>query len=62
MVLLFWEVLARASWPIGVIENTEKSGDGLVRTATVHTVEGFARRDVGKLCLTEKARIILVIV
>ena len=52
-MLLISGSLPRERWPLGIIEESEASSDGLVRTVLVRTRDGSVRRDVRKVALIE---------
>lgn len=56
LALLFLDLSPWSRWPSDVIEDRKQSDHGLVRTATVCVVEGFARRNVRKLCIPERVK------
>ena len=55
VVLVHSSTSNRDRWPVGVVEECEMSGDGLVRTVLVRTRDGRLRRDVRKISLLEGA-------
>ena len=54
-VVMVANELSRRRWPLGVVEDLEASGDGLVRTVIIRTKDGLIRRDIRKICLLEGA-------
>ena len=55
MVLVSSDDAHRHRWPLGIVESTHLSDDGLVRSATIRTTGGVILRDVRKICLLEAA-------
>ena len=53
LVLMVDELSPRGSWSLGVVAAVKLSGDGLVRSATIHTNEGSYIRPITKLVRLE---------
>lgn len=53
VVLVVSEAGPRDCWPLGVVVECLRSGDGLVRTVNVKTKDGILKRDVRRICLLE---------
>ena len=53
VVLLASDDTPRGYWPLGVVEEVNKSSDGTVRSALVRTASGSYKRPCTKICLLE---------
>ena len=56
VVLVCGEDTQRGRWPLGVIDEVERSSDGLVRAARVRVEGKVKRRPITKLVLLERSK------
>ena len=55
VVLVVMEDTPRGFWPLGIVQETYPSADGIVRSVLVRTPTGVYKRPSNKLCVLEKS-------
>ena len=55
VVLVMTEDTPRGYWPLGVVQETYPSADGIVRSVLVRTPTGLYKRPSNKLCVLERS-------